>query len=233
MSKKYIYIIENKKNKKKYIGQTKDFKSRRRQHLNHLKNNSHSNCYLQEDFNKYGEDSFSFNILDIADDSLSDKMEIYYISIYETRNRENGYNIRDGGDNYSIPKETKIKISETRKRKFSCGLLIPNIRKISEKDRRKISERNKGKRIRKDNPNHKKVICFNDLKVFDCILDASEYYSISRASISYSISNKKIVKNLFFIDYNEYIEKTNKYWEQIFIDEQLSKKKAGSKKLYA
>lgn len=59
-----------------------------------------------------------------------------------------------------------------------------------------------------------KVVCLNDKKIFDCILDASVYYDVSKTSISANCSNN-IIKysvrqrngnSLVFMYYDEYLK---------------------------
>lgn len=59
-----IYKITNFKNKKTYIGSAIYIKKRWNQHLNDLKQQKHSNPYLQKAFNKYGKKNFKFEILE-------------------------------------------------------------------------------------------------------------------------------------------------------------------------
>ena len=50
-----IYCIENIINHKKYIGQSQNVFRRMYNHKNLLRNNKHHNSYLQNSWNKYGE----------------------------------------------------------------------------------------------------------------------------------------------------------------------------------
>ena len=98
---KGIYMLRNNKNDYKYIGESLDLVNRYLTHLEQLKNGTHDNYKLQNDFNKYGADSFEFNILLTIDDRidiLASKalqliFEDKYITRYDTIN--NGYNIQN------------------------------------------------------------------------------------------------------------------------------------------
>ena len=57
--KGYIYKIVNNKTGRFYIGSTNNLKRRCSDHITRLNHNYHPNKHLQEDFNKYGRDSFS------------------------------------------------------------------------------------------------------------------------------------------------------------------------------
>ena len=56
----YIYQIINNENQCRYIGKTTDIQRRRREHFEKLKQNKHINKKLQNAWNTYGEDAFSF-----------------------------------------------------------------------------------------------------------------------------------------------------------------------------
>ena len=58
-----VYKIENTKTGQTYIGQTTAYKKRWGQHRYFLRLNKHQNHKLQEDYNKYGLDSFEFKII--------------------------------------------------------------------------------------------------------------------------------------------------------------------------
>ena len=64
-----IYGIVNKINGKTYVGQTGErFLRRYWHHQWKLRDNSHDNDYLQNAWNKYGEDNFEFIILEVVND---------------------------------------------------------------------------------------------------------------------------------------------------------------------
>jgi len=58
-----IYVIENKRNGKCYIGSSSNLKNRFYNHKILLKNNKHYNNFLQNAWNKYGDKNFNFQIL--------------------------------------------------------------------------------------------------------------------------------------------------------------------------
>ena len=90
-----IYKITNIINNKIYIGSAQNIKDRKRTHFYTLRNGTHSNNHLQKSFDKYGEEYFIFEVIEIVENSenLIDK-ENYYINLYNSNNPEFGYNIR-------------------------------------------------------------------------------------------------------------------------------------------
>lgn len=59
-----IYKIQCEKDGRFYIGASTNPHKRRLEHFNHLRKNKHHNRFLQRAFNKYGESSFSYTILE-------------------------------------------------------------------------------------------------------------------------------------------------------------------------
>lgn len=109
-----IYKIENIANGKVYIGQTVNVSKRFKEHKNDLRNNNHHNVYLQRAWNKYGENSFVFEIIDEADEKCAlDALECFWIGAYGGYQSKAVYNAKDGGANGIPTKETKRKISTT------------------------------------------------------------------------------------------------------------------------
>lgn len=114
-----IYCIENLINNKKYIGQSKNINDRWSKHKNELNKNIHSNDYLQKSWNKYGEENFKFYVLEVCDESELDEKEIYYIELYNTLNRDLGYNLKSGGQNGSkITEYVRQKQSDALKQSY-------------------------------------------------------------------------------------------------------------------
>ena len=107
---KVIYSIKNKINDYQYIGSTIRFKIRKSEHLNMLRFNKHHSDYLQKAWNKYGESSFEFIILEEVDDI--NQMLVREQFWIDTLNPQ--YNIcKIAGNTFGkkCKKETKEKIS--------------------------------------------------------------------------------------------------------------------------
>src|SRR5437764_1594769 len=89
----HVYRLKCLVNYRIYIGSTSDIDSRKSNHFNSLKHNRHRNRYLQDDYNKYGPDSFEFTILEeVADDKLLER-EQWYIDNTDCLVSIGGYNI--------------------------------------------------------------------------------------------------------------------------------------------
>lgn len=105
-----IYCITNKINGKKYIGQSKDVFKR---WFEHTTSSTQSNKLLHDDIIKCGIENFTFEVLEICEDSISlNEKEIYYINKYQSF--ESGYNETVGGNGtkkyYTYNKDKRLKI---------------------------------------------------------------------------------------------------------------------------
>lgn len=136
-----IYMIKNIISGLIYIGQTKQtFIKRFYAHNHDLKNNIHDNKWLQNSFNKYGENAFIFDIVCIAsDESILDQLEMFYIN--EARKTGHCCNISDGGAGAKGVhlSEENIKFLAELNRRLNTG------KKASQKTKEKMSLAKKGK----------------------------------------------------------------------------------------
>lgn len=107
-----IYKIENLKNGKIYIGQSYNISYRWIHHKSDLRGGIHHNKHLQNAWNKYGEDNFSFEILEECERELLNSREQYWINYYDSFN--NGYNFDNGGNGVYGYKHTEEEINKMR-----------------------------------------------------------------------------------------------------------------------
>jgi len=111
-----IYKIENIKSGKCYVGATVNFKKRSKQHFYNLRAGRHPNSRLQTAYDKYGEDSFAFVVLEeINSKDIRDREEYWHDKL---KNETGVYNIRpipESNSGYRHTEETKKKISNALK----------------------------------------------------------------------------------------------------------------------
>lgn len=98
----YIYLIHNKITKKKYIGQTNNFKDRFKKHIRYAKA-VRAKSILHNSIRKHGIDNFEYSLLiDVKAKNEKwlryklNKLEIYFIRQYSSL-IPNGYNMTKGG----------------------------------------------------------------------------------------------------------------------------------------
>lgn len=93
----YIYVIENTENDKKYVGKT-NFSVEKR-FKEHLRDSRRIRCEkrpLYNAINKYGEDKFSYRILEEVSETEAAEAEIKWIQKFNSY--KSGYNATLGGD---------------------------------------------------------------------------------------------------------------------------------------
>lgn len=117
-----VYCITNTITNKKYIGSSKNIYSRVKLHLSHLRKNKHHSPYLQNTFNKYGEDSFVTTIIEICENNVKTLRKLEKTKIDELKPE---FNVMQNPVTWEITKESKLKISETLKRKYKSGEIKP------------------------------------------------------------------------------------------------------------
>lgn len=96
-----LYKITNVKNGKFYIGSSKDVEFRWSEHKKHLNGNYHINKKLQNAWNFYGKENFSFDILETVNECDLLVKEQFYLNMFKPHMKEIGYNINPsayGGD---------------------------------------------------------------------------------------------------------------------------------------
>ena len=88
-----VYKIINTTNGKVYIGSSKNLDRRWKEHFYILINNKCVNIYLQRSWNKYGEDSFVFEVLLYCNKENLAFYEQRTIDVYKSLDNKYGYNI--------------------------------------------------------------------------------------------------------------------------------------------
>lgn len=76
-----IYKIHNITNDHIYIGSANNCATRKNGHLSDLRKNKHPNSYLQRAFNKYGEKSFIFSVIEETTKEALLEREQYWIDL--------------------------------------------------------------------------------------------------------------------------------------------------------
>lgn len=109
LMKNCVYRIINKTNNKVYIGSTIDAERRKIEHFSQLENNKHINPHLQNAYNKYGKESFLFDIIEHGlDDGELLIREQHYIDLFNASNNNFGYNISSYANQPDTRKYTKL-----------------------------------------------------------------------------------------------------------------------------
>lgn len=136
-----IYLITNKVNEKRYVGQTtQSLKKRHWQHINDALVKKYPyplHCAIR----KYGPENFNVRVL-LKCNSMEElnHREGYLIRLFNTHiSNNNGYNIRFGGSNSFLSEDTKIKMS-----------IAATGRIKSLEERAKLSIANSGKKLTRE-----------------------------------------------------------------------------------
>lgn len=168
-----IYTITCLVNNKIYVGESINVFNRKNQHFSALKQNKHTNTYLQTSYNKHGIKNFRFELLVECENKLLFSEEHYWATILNVHNRNYGYNIlltNPNIENRFHCEETKLKISKSKKGNSFCKNLVQLIEinknreykkgyQLSEEHKNKISKSVVGKRKGiKFSENHKKKL---------------------------------------------------------------------------
>ena len=185
-----VYKIVNMINGKIYIGSTKDFKDRWNRHLRQLRRGKHHSKHLQRAYDKYGENSFSFEIIEICAEEQRLEREQYYLDTLlpfgdrgynESKQatncvlygEDNGMYGKRGEDNPNFGRkkkeETKKKMSMAAKGKKKTELskhkLSETRKKCLKKGNYNLIDPNGVKKIRKDCQNSTPRQFYKQIKI--------------------------------------------------------------------
>ena len=181
-----VYKITNLVTNKVYIGITNQGSGVRYQ--KHWSDARHGDpCPIHLSMAKYGEENFKLEVIDFAKtyDELKEK-EKYWIKQCDSKNREKGYNLTDGGDGTfgrMHSEETKEKI-----RQKAIG------RKASEETKKRMSlSQQKHKELHQKNADHARM--FNYRPVIALDLDGNtlkEFVTTKECAKEYRVSSTMI-----------------------------------------
>lgn len=112
-----VYAIVNAFNGKRYVGSSFNTKRRWSEHRSDLRLQHHENPKLQNAYNKYGLESFSFEILESFD--VIDKKDLilreqYWLDYFQSYDHDLGYNVSrfaNSSKGRKVSLETRRKIS--------------------------------------------------------------------------------------------------------------------------
>lgn len=107
-----IYAITNQVNSKVYIGKSISIGRRWNEHTSDLNSNRHGNEYLQNAWNKYGAENFTFELVEECDEDTLHLKEIEWINTFSTTTRSYGYNLKSEDESGKLTEETRQHLRE-------------------------------------------------------------------------------------------------------------------------
>ena len=110
-----IYKIVNTIDDKIYVGRSKNVYKRVRAHKCDLRKNRHGNQYLQNSWNKYGEENFMWEVIELCSLDIISERESYWIKELNTLDRDCGYNIEERDLQNRYTEEYKQHLSKLQK----------------------------------------------------------------------------------------------------------------------
>lgn len=162
-----VYKIENKINGHLYIGQSFCIERRFLEHKSELKRNIHHNERLQNAWNLYGENAFSFAIIkECKDREELNYYETYFVENYKKdKGRDFVYNLGRTGDAKNTSDETRKKLSENNAMNnplYRLKISLKNKgRKMSDETKEKLRQNHLGKKLSEET---KRKISLNSAK---------------------------------------------------------------------
>ena len=134
-----VYKITNTTNSKSYIGSAKNFKKRAYQHTSSLRGNKHQNKHLQASWNKWGEDAFLFEVIEVVNGDKGERYKVeqkYIDDLIEKELWERTFNFKkktiqkERSSFSNKPEITREKLSKASKKRWQKPNARENASKI-------------------------------------------------------------------------------------------------------
>lgn len=196
-----IYRIFNSKNKKMYIGSSKNIGNRWRQHINNLNKNKHHSSKLQRAWNKVKDRSvFKFEILELVKEEDLLKIEQTYIDKYDSFN--NGYNCNKFTEGvYTETTKKNMNASKLKKdiKEYWKNILLPKINYIEEHNNgyRYVSEY---QRYKFESYLYKKLRLYEESAILSDWIVKTNYFKSKNCKIRLSIFYSRATLTVYFIN---------------------------------
>lgn len=202
-----VYAHINKINGKMYVGQTGKLPEKRWDN-----GNGYKKCpYFWRAIQKHGWDNFYHEVIaSHLTKEEADNFEILLINKLSLRDKEYGYNLKEGGSYGSIPEETKQKIREANTGKFHSDETRKRMSNIkignknsfygkhhSNTSKQKIKEANSGKNNHNSKPVYQYDLQGNFLKEWDNMTRIAETYGVGRTTVMRYCRNQNVFMNQF------------------------------------
>ena len=200
MKNNYTVYMHISPSNKRYIGITsqKNIKKRWENGKGYKKNK-----HFYREIEKYDWNNFKHIIIAKGlDKDTACWLEIELIKVWDTTNKEKGYNINPGGNMISDKQRKEHSLRMT-------GESNPMYGKHHTEETRKGISKNRienGIAKGKNNPRATQIICIENEIIFDTIKDASLHFNISYSYLVTCIKKKKICKGYTFLYYEDYLK---------------------------
>jgi group I intron endonuclease len=198
-----IYKITNTVNNKIYIGCASNIRTRVNGHLYDLRRDKHNNSYLQKAWSKYGEENFTFEMLEECDMNNLHVKEHYWVDKFNCLDRSVGYNLKPTDPNgcsiHSEETKEKLRIANKGKKpsilciqKLKERTLSPEHKEIMRKSREGIDYTKLHREKR-----GKKVIDQSTGIIYGSLAEVCELLGITKGSFSRILLGKRKNKTTF------------------------------------
>lgn len=145
-----IYALRCSANGKIYVGRTYNFKRRLAAHVRDLRGERHANSHLQRAWILYGEESFTFEVLEIVEDAEARRGREYDLA-YDlgALDPNTGFNIKDPGSDLpevpDPPKPEGVGLPPPGPPRQPASATRPPSSAVSEETRQKMSKARRGR----------------------------------------------------------------------------------------